>query len=216
MSSSYFCSPKLTMQDALGQRTQILEDSQTATKNAINKRRNVERLKGSSSINPSKVDDALHEMEDVSYQPLVVIYKLTNRQTHSRTNFPLGSMQYRRTYTYHFEVTLGKPMKMWLSLCSRTRGFQSATIVTCCVSWKLSDLTWPRSVPMSLFPLLPPQAQSPRRKARYRVSLHKWQVPGRTTLRPVTRPSYPIRADPCSYPPPLRPLLGQARQVHRL
>jgi alpha-D-ribose 1-methylphosphonate 5-triphosphate synthase subunit PhnG len=54
------------VQDALGQRTQILEDSQTATKNAINKRRNVERLKGSSSINPSKVDDALHEMEDVS------------------------------------------------------------------------------------------------------------------------------------------------------
>jgi len=52
-------------QDALSQRTQILEDSQNATKNAINKRRNVERLKGSSSINPSKVDDALHEMEDV-------------------------------------------------------------------------------------------------------------------------------------------------------
>lgn len=42
-----------------------------ATKNAINKRRNVERLKGSSSINPSKVDDALHEMEDVSLSSLL-------------------------------------------------------------------------------------------------------------------------------------------------
>jgi len=62
--------------DALGQRTQILEDSQTATKNAINKRRNVERLKGSSSINPSKVDDALHEMEDVSHSLSILTHCL--------------------------------------------------------------------------------------------------------------------------------------------
>ena len=62
--------------DALGQRTQILEDSQTATKNAINKRRNVERLKGSSSINPSKVDDALHEMEDVSHSLSIFLHHL--------------------------------------------------------------------------------------------------------------------------------------------
>lgn len=48
------------------QRTQLLEDSQTATKSAITKRRNVEKLKGSSSINQAKVDDALHEMEEVS------------------------------------------------------------------------------------------------------------------------------------------------------
>jgi len=66
VSSRCFLIPQADKKDALGQRTQILEDSQTATKNAINKRRNVERLKGSSSINPSKVDDALHEMEDVS------------------------------------------------------------------------------------------------------------------------------------------------------
>jgi hypothetical protein len=66
VSSWCFLIPQADKKDALGQRTQILEDSQTATKNAINKRRNVERLKGSSSINPSKVDDALHEMEDVS------------------------------------------------------------------------------------------------------------------------------------------------------
>ena len=52
--------------DALLHRTQILEDSQTAAKAAINKRRNVERLRGSSSINPLKVDDAIAEMDDVS------------------------------------------------------------------------------------------------------------------------------------------------------
>ncbi|TXT13152.1 hypothetical protein VHUM_01553 [Vanrija humicola] len=52
--------------DALSQRTQILEDSQSATKAAINKRRNVERLKGSSNINPTKVDDAIAEMEEAN------------------------------------------------------------------------------------------------------------------------------------------------------
>ncbi|WVW81253.1 hypothetical protein I302_103244 [Kwoniella bestiolae CBS 10118] len=52
--------------DALLQRTTLLEDSQTATKSAINKRRNVERLKGSSKIDPVKVDDALHEMEEAN------------------------------------------------------------------------------------------------------------------------------------------------------
>lgn len=50
--------------DALAQRTQILDDSQTATKAAINKRRNVERLKGSSSINPMKVDEAIADMDE--------------------------------------------------------------------------------------------------------------------------------------------------------
>ncbi|ORY23260.1 hypothetical protein BCR39DRAFT_549535 [Naematelia encephala] len=50
--------------DTLVQRTQILEDAHNATKNAITKRRNVERLKGSSSINPMKVDDAISEMHD--------------------------------------------------------------------------------------------------------------------------------------------------------
>ena len=53
--------------DALIQRTAILEDSQSAIKNAINKRRNVERMKGSSNINPAKVDDAIAEMEEVRF-----------------------------------------------------------------------------------------------------------------------------------------------------
>ncbi|WWC57566.1 uncharacterized protein I303_100098 [Kwoniella dejecticola CBS 10117] len=52
--------------DALVQRTTLLEDSQTATKSAINKRRNVERMKGSSKIDPVKVDDALHEMGEAN------------------------------------------------------------------------------------------------------------------------------------------------------
>jgi hypothetical protein len=50
--------------DALVQRTQILEDSQNATKVAITKRRNVERLKSSSSINPIKVDEAIADMDE--------------------------------------------------------------------------------------------------------------------------------------------------------
>ena len=53
--------------DALTQRTQLLEDSHAASKAAITKRRNVERLKGSSNINPAKVDDAIGEMDEVSF-----------------------------------------------------------------------------------------------------------------------------------------------------
>ncbi|ORX35138.1 hypothetical protein BD324DRAFT_634023 [Kockovaella imperatae] len=52
--------------DALLHRTQILEDSQNAAKAAINKRRNVERLRGASNINPMKVDDAISEMEEAN------------------------------------------------------------------------------------------------------------------------------------------------------
>ncbi|BEI83821.1 hypothetical protein CcaverHIS002_0404250 [Cutaneotrichosporon cavernicola] len=52
--------------DALAQRTQILEDSHSSTKTAITKRRNVERMKGSSNINPQKVDDAISEMEEAN------------------------------------------------------------------------------------------------------------------------------------------------------
>ena len=57
---------QLTFQDALLHRTQILEDSQSAAKAAINKRRQVERLRGSSNISPLRVDDAIAEMEEVS------------------------------------------------------------------------------------------------------------------------------------------------------
>lgn len=53
-------------QEALAQRTQILEDAQAASKAAISKRRTVERLKGGSSINPAKVDDAIADMDDAN------------------------------------------------------------------------------------------------------------------------------------------------------
>ena len=59
--------PTHLRQDVLLQRVQTLEDSQFATKTAINKRRQVERLRGSSSISPVKVDEAIHEMDQVSY-----------------------------------------------------------------------------------------------------------------------------------------------------
>ncbi|ODN89723.1 hypothetical protein L198_06417 [Cryptococcus wingfieldii CBS 7118] len=50
--------------DTLTQRTLVLEDAQAATKSAINKRRALERLKGSSNINQNKVDDAISEMQE--------------------------------------------------------------------------------------------------------------------------------------------------------
>ena len=63
--------------EALVQRVQILEDSQNATKAAINKRRNVERLKGSSSINPIKVDEAIADMDEA----VALETQLNNRLT---------------------------------------------------------------------------------------------------------------------------------------
>lgn len=51
--------------ETLLNRIQVLEDAQNASKAAINKRRTVERLKGSSNISAQKVDDALAEMQDV-------------------------------------------------------------------------------------------------------------------------------------------------------
>ncbi|WVQ64286.1 uncharacterized protein L199_002448 [Kwoniella botswanensis] len=79
--------------DALLQRTTLLEDSQTATKSAINKRRNVERLKGSSKIDPVKVDDALHEMEEAN----ALETSLTNRLNAISQNLHLSI----RTHSRH-------------------------------------------------------------------------------------------------------------------
>jgi hypothetical protein len=52
-------------QDTLIHRTQVLEDAQTASKNAIHKRRAVEKLRGNTRIDPAKVDDAIEEMREV-------------------------------------------------------------------------------------------------------------------------------------------------------
>jgi hypothetical protein len=43
----------------------VLEDAQTASKNAIHKRRAVEKLRGNTRIDPAKVDDAIEEMREV-------------------------------------------------------------------------------------------------------------------------------------------------------
>jgi hypothetical protein len=54
--------------ETLQQRTSVLEEYQQAVKTAISKRRNIERLKASSNIRPEKVDEALEEMEEASYE----------------------------------------------------------------------------------------------------------------------------------------------------
>ena len=53
--------------ETLLQRTSVLEEYQAASKSSISKRRNAERLKASSSINPSRVDEALEDLEEVNY-----------------------------------------------------------------------------------------------------------------------------------------------------
>ncbi|EJD00944.1 uncharacterized protein FOMMEDRAFT_147630 [Fomitiporia mediterranea MF3/22] len=52
--------------ETLQQRTSVLEEYQTAVKSSISKRRNIERLKASSSINPAKVDEALEDLEEAN------------------------------------------------------------------------------------------------------------------------------------------------------
>ncbi|EMD40944.1 hypothetical protein CERSUDRAFT_149507 [Gelatoporia subvermispora B] len=52
--------------ETLQQRTAVLEDYQAAVKTTISKRRNLERLKASSSIRPEKADEALEEMEEAN------------------------------------------------------------------------------------------------------------------------------------------------------
>ncbi|KAI0053731.1 hypothetical protein FA95DRAFT_1552239 [Auriscalpium vulgare] len=52
--------------ETLQQRTAVLEEYQVAVKNAISKRRQIERLKASSNIRPEKVDEALEELEEAN------------------------------------------------------------------------------------------------------------------------------------------------------
>ncbi|WVQ94121.1 hypothetical protein IAU59_001199 [Kwoniella sp. CBS 9459] len=79
--------------DALVQRTTLLDDSQTATKAAINKRRNLERLKGSSKIDPARVDDAIHEMQEAD----ALETSLSNRLNAISSNLHLAI----RTHSRH-------------------------------------------------------------------------------------------------------------------
>lgn len=52
--------------ETLQQRTAVLEEYQAAVKTTISKRRQIERLKASSSINPARVDEAIEDVEEVS------------------------------------------------------------------------------------------------------------------------------------------------------
>jgi hypothetical protein len=105
---------------SLTQRTQILEDSQAASKAAITKRRNVERLKGSSSINPSKVDDAISEMDEVSWDRSVGLRRLTGRRTSWKRHYQSDSRRSRRTCMWRSANTRGRHMKMSHWRCWRT------------------------------------------------------------------------------------------------
>lgn len=57
-------------------RTQVLEDAQTASKNAIHKRRAVEKLRGNTRIDSAKVDDAIEEMREVGSYCIMVYSRL--------------------------------------------------------------------------------------------------------------------------------------------
>ncbi|KAJ6538532.1 Vps5 C terminal like-domain-containing protein [Mycena vulgaris] len=52
--------------ETLQMRTGVLEEYQAAVKTTISKRRQIERLKGSSNIRPDRVDDALEDMEEAN------------------------------------------------------------------------------------------------------------------------------------------------------
>ncbi|KAF9802607.1 hypothetical protein IEO21_09874 [Rhodonia placenta] len=58
--------------ETLQQRTAVLEDYQAAVKTTISKRRNLERLKASSSIRPEKVDEALEDMEEANKYEMIL------------------------------------------------------------------------------------------------------------------------------------------------
>jgi hypothetical protein len=176
----------------------------------------VERLKGSSSINPSKVDDALHEMEEVSHIFTTIGLWLTYRQTTWRINFRLDLMQFPKTCTYRSEVILDKPMKMSLLLYLRMLGLLSDITDTYSESSKPSDRIWPRSVRM--LQSQPPQQLRPKPRRNHmfqHLSSHpKWQVPDPTLLHPANKLRCPIQVDQCSSLPLLRLHQDLAQRAH--
>ena len=84
--------------EALLQRAGVLEEHQAAVKAAISKRRNIERLKASSSIRPERVDEALEELEEVVVSLLVkpVLFKSSYRLVNTSKylhNAPMASLK---------------------------------------------------------------------------------------------------------------------------
>lgn len=65
------------IKETLLQRAAVLEEHHAAVKTTINKRRQIERLKGSSNIRPDKVDEALEELEEVRVKSSSKAFSLT-------------------------------------------------------------------------------------------------------------------------------------------
>lgn len=63
-------------QDALLQRQLIVEEHRNASKNAINKKRQIEKLKSSNNIKPERADEALDEFEDAKKVETVLASKV--------------------------------------------------------------------------------------------------------------------------------------------
>ena len=63
-------------QDALLQRQLIVEEHRNASKNAINKKRQIEKLKSSNNIKPERADEALDEFEDAKKVETVLAAKV--------------------------------------------------------------------------------------------------------------------------------------------
>lgn len=63
--------------ETLQQRTAVLEEYQAAVKSAISKRRNIERLKASANIRPERVDEALEDLEEVTFLAHLHSHELT-------------------------------------------------------------------------------------------------------------------------------------------
>lgn len=85
--------PVQSSQEALNQRLSILEETQAAEKVTITKRRAVERMKASSSIVPSKVDDAIDDMEEAQTAEEVLSTRLANVSDNLQLSLRVHSRQ---------------------------------------------------------------------------------------------------------------------------
>jgi len=64
------------LQDALLQRQLIVDEHRTASKSAINKKRQIEKLKSSNNIKPERADEALEDFEDAKKHETVLAAKV--------------------------------------------------------------------------------------------------------------------------------------------
>ncbi|GHJ88602.1 hypothetical protein NliqN6_5004 [Naganishia liquefaciens] len=79
--------------DTLVHRTQVLEDAQTASKNAIHKRRAVEKLRGNTRIDSAKVDDAIEEMREAQELDETLARRVSAISTNLRAALQVHSRQ---------------------------------------------------------------------------------------------------------------------------